>query len=1260
NKISADSENEIKLGYNVKNGATWQGPEDFVWSSSDNTVASINTSGAITLTGRAGSVSFTLTALNGGQTGKQFNISSVVLEVIHSGTSFLNINEWAKNIEITKGNNAKIYYSTNLTENNASYNGSDTVTEYFYDLYEAFYKGDELKKGALVMRQTAYSTVLAPTFSFTIDKQYLINTSTRGKYSYILEVSARDLKTDMLFTSSANICVKNLPAKAVLSRAKNLYITDEQQNICVMFDVDNKNSQTEAYLSVTKNNGTIPIFYRDKIEDSGKEFSVDINAVDKARLFDVYKISLKAKNEFDETYSYDSYDLFVYNSEALKIMINDKVLESHTMSLSEQLSHMTSEELLNYSRNIRLTDNISINYNQYKWSSVYDKITWSTEDDGILELNYNTSVFPDTKLLLEGVKSGKSYVTARHDLTGIEKRLEVTVEGLRDKLFIFQVYPIQKSEVRYINGKGENKTKYTDSKGRLAFFENEGIKGDVLFIPENSSLYDKFKLKSHDLKSKQEEINYLNLYPQNNIMFKNSSVEVEFNVNIINHNGSTVRPDILIKGGVYRNGVYCPEATINGKKSSENQLISGPDYVYSLKLNPSEFVNSNESDPITEDDKLEYVFEINIPGGSYHPAFMKLDSELVRLSKLYNRPVRSSVFLKSSKDTRVENEVSIISQKLVIDGKEQDMPKNIIIEDKTKPTLIDTEMTFRGDYGNYQVKFTDKHNSDIEYTTFTEVQSYEFSDTIIIKNIFDMQQFLPSMELGEEKNLEMQILAKNANGLQIINLPTNYKINQLSNIDNLETLKTGGLKEVNQEVKKAIGGPSVLGLDGKSSYVKKSLEYLRGYSIESDSIRLDITPTDNPLVFRGVIKIAFGELSKYLSSGVYSTDEEMSSKYKYMPEYSYHQNDHIEDSKIYMRAYMEGYGANKKAYGGGGYLDCEIFYDTNDGEWKILILKSFMHVGGGYHYRQVYNTWIGFVPVTAEFLAGGAGLVGLKTILDKEKSDRTYITDLQSHIYIKGFGGVGRDYDIVSLKIGPYGKIGLDQRYMWLNSESKKSNGQQIKVKGETGIEYKIKLIFSKIEGSYEIGEASKTWTFNDYNNINRIYSTGSLTGKLGFMSMDSLYKTDENISVSFEDRSYLLNDRQWNTTRARALTLEGVKIMQTNAYPYSNPLMTADGEMMVYISDMNSTDLNDSAICYSLKRDGAFPEGIEIDSSEYADMDAVVDGTANGAATAWIRVIVDEKYISGEDATSHDIKNMISGTEIMEGIYEGKKLITN
>ncbi len=1271
NRISANSEKSISLGYNIKNSATWQGPEDFIWTSSDNTVASITTSGAISLTGRAGNVSFTLTALNGGQSGRQFSISSVILVVINEGTSFLNINEWAKNIEIVKGNDARVYYSTNITANNVDFKGSGTITKFYYDLYEAYYEGDELRKGALVIRQAADSTVQEPAFNFIVDKKYLVNTSTREKYSYILEVSARDLKTDMLFSSSANICVKSLPAKAVLSRAENLYITDEQQKFSVIFDVENKNLQTEAYLSVTRNNETVPVFYTDHIEDSGKEFSVDINDVDIERLFDVYTVSLKAKNEFDEAYSYDSYVLFVYNSRAFKIMINGKTTESHTMSLEEQLSKMTSEEILNFGRIIELKDDISMNNEQYKWSRIYDKITWSVGDDDIIKLSYKdggiygdiknyTSVFPDSKLLLEGISVGKSHVTARHDLTGIEERLDVTIEGLRDKLFIFQIYPAQRSEVMYINGEGTNKTIYTDSKGRLAIFEKSGIKGDVQFIPEHSGIYDKFILKSDVLKAKQEEVNYFNLYPQNNIMFKTSSSEVVFNVYVTGQKKETTiyNGDILVKGGVYRNGVYCPGATINGKNSKDVQLINARDYLYSLKLNPSEFINENETEPITSDDKIEYVFEINIPGGSYYPTFMKLDSESIRLSGLYDFPVGDSAHLKSTYGSRIENGVCIISQELVIDGKEQNMSKNIIIEDETKPAFLNTEMTLSGDYGNYEVKFSDKKDIGTKYATFTETHSYEFSDTVIIKNTFDLQQFVSNMELGEEKNLDMQISVKTANGLQMINLPTNYKVSQLSGIDGLSTLQTGELKEINQEIMDAIKGPSQIGLDGKNAYIKKSLEYLRGYSTESQSVRLEITPTDNPLVFRGVIKIAVGELSKYLPSGVYSTDEEASSKYTYMPKYSSNQNNHIENSMIFMEAYMGGYGANKKVYGGGAYLDSEIFYDVEDGEWKILILKSYMHIGGGYHYKQTYNTWIGYVPVTAEFLAGGAGLIGLKTILNGDNSDRIYITELQPSLYIRGFGGIGRDYDIVSLKVGPYGKLELDQRYLWLNSERKNSNGQQITVRGETGIEYEVKLVFANISGSFEIGETSKSWTFNDFNNIKKIYNTGFSTGYGGFMNSDAdmylLYEADGNTSISFEDRSYLANDRKWNMMRARALLSGGTNIIQSNSYPYSNPMMTTDSEMMVYISDMGSTDLNDSAICFSLKSGGLFPEGEEIDSSEYADMDAVVDGTAKGAAAAWTRVMVEEEYIAGENATIEDIKKIMSGTEIMASIYDG------
>jgi len=91
----------------------------------------------------------------------------------------------------------------------------------------------------------------------------------------------------------------------------------------------------------------------------------------------------------------------------------------------------------------------------------------------------------------------------------------------------------------------------------------------------------------------------------------------------------------------------------------------------------------------------------------------------------------------------------------------------------------------------------------------------------------------------------------------------------------------------------------------------------------------------------------------------------------------------------------------------------------------------------------------------------------------------------------------------------------------------------------------------------------------------------------------------------------------------------------------------------------MNSYDIKDTSVCFSLKSGGAFLEGTEIDASDYADTDVVVDGTSSDAAVAWTRVITDMELIEGSEATAEDIQNMLSGTEIMAGIYNGSEFVT-
>jgi len=1264
NKVSSSSVDLISLGYNVKNNATWQKPEDFAWTSSDHTVAAITTSGAISLTGKPGSVYFSLTALNSGQPDERFTVHSNTLQVIDTDEMFLNVSGWSKNAEIIKGNDAKIYYSTNIPAVNR------TDTAFYYNLYEAEYEGDEITKGELVLSDTKVFSEETQELYYAVDKQYLNNISERGKYSYILEISARDIKTGMLFTASAFIRVKSLPAKAVLGKPESFYITDEADSFIVKFDVDNYNPDTEVMLTVTRNAETI--ITKNSISDRDKDIAVNIEDVPILSLYDTYAVSLQAKNIYDEAYSYDSYIIYVYNSEAFKISVNGVNKDSHTMSLYEVLDAMTSEEILNLNRNIALTDNININ-TKYKWSNLFDKTTWSVGDDNILSLKYkdgglldsvnDSIVLPGTQLLLEGLSPGQSYLTMTHNLTGMEEKTEVTVENLRDKLFIFQVFPAQKSKISYISGENKYKFVETDEKGKIAIFERTGIKGDISFIPENSAIYDTFLLANNELKLMQE-VSSNNLYPQNNIHFKKSDYETSFHVRLIDAKGRLLiyEDTVIIKGGVYRNGVYCPGATINGKSGKEEQIVELSGYEYVLKFDHNEFVNDKYQEPITSNDKIEYVFEVSIPDNTYYSKFVKVDNETIQLYRKNPHPKISAVpaggvFLESKSNSKIENNISIASQKLIIAENETKLPDNIIIEDISKSAYINTYLTFKGDVqSKYTVKFLDKKTNVLIDSFSTEVEKYEFSDSVFINNFFDVRQYVSDLQFGEVRGLNLQIVVESEDGLEIINLPSNYNVSRINGVRNLSSLETGSLNKIGQDFKNSINGPSMINSGSYDDYIQTALSYLSGFKVDSQKLRLEITPTDNPLVFKGVIMMGVGQMTISMKSGVYSRDKNASHLYDYMPDYEIYQSDFIYNSSRYMNYYMAGYGSNKKLYGGGAYFDCEILYDIDSEEWKIVVLKSFIHVGGGYHYQKIYNTWIGPVPVTAEFLAGGTGQLNLKTVTEGKDKSSSSITEFSPYVYLRGFGGVGRDYKVVSFKAGVYGKASIDQQYLWLKSPKKNSNGQRIKLAGETGIEYKIKLVIINVGGTYKIGSGSKTWTFNDYNNIKKQYDSikynlvldKHMTGSEGF-----------NKHATFEDRSYLANERYWNFSMPRRLTSGGISIIQSNAYPYSNPVLSTDGEMMVYVSDMNSYDIKDTSVCFSLKSGGAFLEGAEIDTSDYADTDVVVDGTSSDAAVAWTRVITDMELIEGSEATAEDIQNMLSSTEIMAGIYNGSEFVT-
>ncbi|WP_066507521.1 S-layer homology domain-containing protein [Abyssisolibacter fermentans] len=1266
---------EISLNYNVKNNATWQSEDDFQWFSSDVTVASIDKAGNIIFTGNEGQVTFTLKALNGGADGKEFSINSKTLVVKTKQESFLYVPEVVKNIETTLGNNAKVYYATNLTLNNRLFAGEETVTNYCYRLYEAEYESLELQKGKLVQEEILTASDDNDIFSYTIDKNVLNNISLKGRYSYILEISAQDLKTGETLSTSAYIAVRGLPAKANLNKPEKYYIIDDADHFEVSCDIENLiiDDETEFGISVIKNEEDGFVFYTDSLEDIDKNHSISIEKVDNDRLLDMYTVSLKAKNRVEDAFSYDSYVLYVYNSKALKILVNGTKMDSFTMSNGDILSTMTSDEILALNRKINISDTLSINNNDYNWSKIADKFKWESSNDDIASIKYNDGGFykniedytyssfdPNSNLLLQGKQSGSTIIKAIHDLTGMEADLDVTVDNLEDKLYLFNVFPRTEANAYYTNGKGVEKQTITNNKGSIAIYEESGIESDVCFSSNYNSSFYSGSIEKKDLISNQNNIFDFGLYPQNNIMM--SPFLSKRDIHLVKENGEPYNGDVIIRGGVYRNDKYCPDAKINNIKGYVDQTIHVNNGLLKLNFNANEFIANSYMPPITPKDNIEFIIEVRFKDNNFRP-------EIIKLSSYNERYIKT---LQKIDADRINNNIGIISQTVETNGRVEQVPEIFGINPEDSDPTIITEVLLPKYVDTSWVKYRD-NSYGYPHNQYSEGVTYPFSSFVIVKNVFKPSQYVKRVNQdwqGGKRNLSIKFTENTGYYLEIPNALSLVNLTGYGNVENSSAVYSEASKITADIIKASeINIPNIGNIDG---ILEKTLRKLSRNNIDSSSFSLIVSPTEDPRVYKGILKIAVGEMSHENPTGVYMADKNSSSGKNLMPgltdlismqkgEYLKNAREKMNEAKEKMKDGKRN-SNTEKTFGGGAYIECEISYNTKAKKWDLSILKSDTFIGIGCAYVTDYNAKVGPVPVTGQFKTGLSGEIGLKTIISKynEEDIRNYITELRIYLYVKAFGGIGFDYSVLALKIGVFGQVSVDGQFLFLNNKNQKRNGQKITLLGRTGIEFEAKALFVKYEKVIASATfLNKSFKFNSYNYIKNLYpeSGNKATGALSYRGV---YLEPVSESVTYEDRSYLSTfDRKWSTSMLSRALDDEINIIETNAYPYANPAWTDDGMIMIYLSDMGSTDIDDTAVCFTKNIGDTYPLGKEIDSSDYADTDVKIDGKGDFAAVTWIRCMNSLDKSHGDELTGEDILTMTTGTEIMASIYDGTDFTT-
>lgn len=174
-----------------------------------------------------------------------------------------------------------------------------------------------------------------------------------------------------------------------------------------------------------------------------------------------------------------------------------------------------------------LIEYVNINYQDYNWNTYLDGIAWVSSNDSVVSVNYkqgglyeNINRFgydtyrPGTTMALSATVDGTATITATHAKTGMKDSVTVDVTTLREKFYLFQFSPAMKTTVKYIDGKGVEKTVYTNDDGVLALYEPDHIASDV-WLSAVSAAGTEYRgtIYQQNLQSGELDATKLQLYP---------------------------------------------------------------------------------------------------------------------------------------------------------------------------------------------------------------------------------------------------------------------------------------------------------------------------------------------------------------------------------------------------------------------------------------------------------------------------------------------------------------------------------------------------------------------------------------------------------------------------------------------------------------------------------------------------------------------------------------------------------------------------
>lgn len=1264
------------------------------WSSSNEEVAKIDRMTGVIQPLMPGKVTFTATAYNR-KLSAPVSVSTEELEVVNEGPPAIAVPKGMNRVSVSRNGAVKLRWMTNMNVVlGEGEKPEKELQQYTVDIYQGDYtdKLVPLPQKAEGVPTKSYEAVNDNEVQVEKGVLELISSDEKPAYTFVVTTKNPD-NPEEIMEARGGIIVIPKPASVRLLEPERQYVTDETGTFKAEWILSDTNEGYQFEFSVKKNGQPV------EASTDANTASFKLDKVEEENLKDVYTVTAKVRNTENDVWSTDSYPVQVYREDAYKFEVDGETVEdggeitldnSQSIEVLKDYDGVWNEEdssrIVAMNRQIPLSSLAGIS-GQFPWNLAADRFKWENGNEDILAV-YRSNVdgysnisqmgtsyhSPDSKFLLSGRQDGKSIISAIHSRTNKKITMTADVKTLKDKLYLFQFSPMVKTTVTYTSEDGQEITLNSDDSGQLAIYDPDGIQSSLQLRSGTGTGLHLGTIYQENLVSSEGDSGKDELYPVNYFTLRQPAKVKLF---IKDQDGNAYQGSGTYTGGLYKNGVYCPDAQ-KGNAQNRIAFTTDKDGLLELEFDPTKFYSEGEDKGtlLKAEDELRFIFDLRTEVKKYYPAIVTVNGNTSEeasakfgdgvVSQRRNKTGENKPYISGQS---VDYQLGSSREIDITDKKD-----NIGCSDQFPSIEVKTDIVCWGldKSQEYKAQLRDRNMKKAVSQSY-QYTRYPFTDLAIASNytVFDEKE---GIQQGKSRKYEVA-LYQGGTLKNTIDVP--FAVANMVGVPNVTDQKNFKPITIDVELNQGVVDSSV---SSKGDIMEKGLAKLET-GLKTPFFRLTITPTSDPTVFRAFAAYDIDMLGMD-SNVMMNPDIESSPGFNpsaFIAALTGDGNSLGEKFENKINKVMNKPGDTDFGGRAAGYMAGNIvfnpknFLDPSKNVWDFVITDSGLTLGGKIGYHWTFNAY-GFI---AEFALGAAVEVDLKSMASYAKDVDAYgadlLTTLRVSAYLRAFAGFGFDVAILALKIGIFGQVNLDHYTQFLNREYR-GNGNDpklvrhaTKLTGTAGIEFIVKFFFFSYRRVLASVSGSHTFREGDTDKINDWLNSVSLPDWGGnpqpFSVNDSVVNTslmEVYSEESEESRAYLRETSLLKSEKGKAKkTTDGSQVVLDNTYPYRYPEVTRDGALTVSLSDRGSEDLDDTKVTWSRLGSGKYVEALISDTWEKdnpgAESNVSLDGTEEFAVAAWEKIC---DTISGQEDVDENarIMQMMQGSEVVAAVYDGTK----